>query len=67
MAQVLTAYDEQVAPWVPAEQSEEFKREVRRKINALAADAKEVHGLGKDTELNGVAVQLRDQTGARKA
>lgn len=67
MAQLLDQFEREVEPWVPADAAERFKREVRRKVNALATDAQEVIELTEDTELNGVAIQIRDRIGATRA
>lgn len=64
MARSLDDFDLNVAPWVPADKAEAFKRVIRRNFQELGADAVEVLELGEDTELNGVAVQIRDRTGA---
>lgn len=61
MAQVLEAFDEQIAPHIaPAHAGEvqDFKGLVRARMNRLASDA--IDYLDRDTAQNGVALDQRD-------
>jgi len=61
MAQTLEAFEQQIAPHLPAEAAgavQDFKGLVRARMNALAVDAVEIFTL--DTVPNGVALEQRD-------
>lgn len=60
MAQLLEAFEEQIEPLIPADVSAEFKSLVRRKINALAADAVELLEL-EDKAINELATDIKDR------
>jgi hypothetical protein len=60
MAQLLEAFEETIEPLIPAEASKEFKALVRRKMNALAADAIELLEL-EEKAINGAAQDIRDR------
>jgi hypothetical protein len=65
MAQALTAFDELALPLLPAGVAEQVKGTIRQKFHALALDAAEVATLKPGEELNGAAVELRDQVRVR--
>lgn len=63
MAQLLTAFEEDVEPLVSKEVAEKFKVLVRRKMNALAVDTVDLMNLESKAEVrNGAAQDLRDRT-----
>lgn len=64
MGQILGSFDALVLPHVPEEVAEEFKGLVRQKLNAMALDANEIHSMKPGEEMNGAAVELRDQIDA---
>lgn len=61
MAIILTQFEEICGPYLPPEKADEFKGVVRQKMHALTLDANEIHSLKPGEELNGAAVELRDQ------
>lgn len=61
MAILLREFEEQVEPHVPKDKAERFKGLIRQKLHALTLDANEIHSLKPGEELNGAAVELRDQ------
>lgn len=64
LAQVLDDFETTVLPHIPSDAStdvETFKARVRQKMNALAVDAIEAKELGDHTQINGLAVEHRDQ------
>jgi hypothetical protein len=63
MAVVLSDFEEHVQPLIPPDVAEAFKGIIRQKMHALALDACEVMTLAPGDELNGAAVDLRDQIG----
>jgi hypothetical protein len=65
MAQALTVFDEHALPLLPKDVAEAVKGAIRQKFHALALDAAEVATLKPGEELNGAAVELRDQVKVR--
>jgi len=61
MAVVLSDFETNVQPHLPPDVAEAFKGIVRQKMHALALDACEVMSLAPGEEINGHAVDLRDQ------
>jgi hypothetical protein len=61
MAVVLEDFEANVEPHLPADVAAQFKGIVRRKLHALALDACEIISLKPGEELNGHAIELRDQ------
>jgi hypothetical protein len=61
MAQLLEQFERDVEPHIPPEAADQFKGTVRQKLHALALDACEIMSLQPGEELNGAAVELRDQ------
>ena len=61
MAQTLSDFEARVEPHLPQDVADEFKGTVRRKMHALALDACEIMALKPGEELNGVALDLRDE------
>ena len=61
MAQALEVFDDQALPHLPPDVAETVKGIFRRKMHALALDACEVISLRPGEEINGMAVELRDQ------
>lgn len=61
MAQVLDAFDKDIAPQVSPETAEDFKGIVRRKLHALALDSIEFMSLKEGEEVNLAAIELRDR------
>lgn len=61
MAVVLGDFEENVQPHLPPDVAEAFKGIVRQKMHALALDAIEVMSLAHGEEINGAAIDLRDQ------
>lgn len=59
LAQVLSAFEEEIEPHIPKGEAERFKGFVRHKVRVLAVDCVEIMSLEKD-ELNGIAMALRD-------
>lgn len=63
MAQVLAEFEKSVQPLIPEEVADEFKSQVRRKMNALAVDVCDMLRLqDQGLEINGFARDLRDST-----
>lgn len=60
MAQLLEEFERSIEPLIPADVSADFKAYVRRKMNALAADAVELLEL-EDTAINELATDLKDR------
>lgn len=61
LAQALGPFDEIIGPLVPADVAEQVKGIIRQKMHALALDAAEIAALKPGEELNGAAIELRDQ------
>jgi hypothetical protein len=61
MAQLLSDFEKHVEPHLPTEVADEFKGLARGKMHALALDAVEIISLQPGEEMNGAAVELRDQ------
>lgn len=61
MAQLLSQFEREIEPHITKEQSEKFKAEVRRKVNALAVDALDVMRLEPDMQINGAGQDVRDR------
>lgn len=61
MAQLLEYFEEHVESHLPDEVAQDFKRMVRRKMNAVAVDACEIMSLKPGEEINGVMTELRDK------
>ena len=66
MAVVLTEFEASLEEHLPADKAERFKGLVRQKMHALALDACEVMALAPGEEINGAAVDLRDQIDSRQ-
>lgn len=60
MAQLLEEFELKVEPLVSAQVADDFKSYVRRKMNALAADAVELLEL-EDKAMNELATDLKDR------
>lgn len=61
MAKLLDLFEEKVEPHVPTAVAEEFKGQIRAKMNALAVDSCNVIDASPGDEINGYTVELRDQ------
>lgn len=62
MAQTLEWFEEEIEPLIPGDLAKEFKALVRRKMNALAADASELLELSEGDKVeNELATDIKDR------
>lgn len=64
MAQILESCEQHLEPHLPPEAAgalQDFKGLVRARLNALSSDAIDVMALSADTEINALAVEVRDR------
>lgn len=64
MAQLLEWVEEEVEPHLPPDVAQDFKGQLRAKLNALATDACEMLELQPGEQINGLVLEQRNKLSA---